>query len=53
VIGFFCAGVNGHSASLQVHAPLQIHLQVMLCMEDFVLVTRNSNYLILEKPVSN
>jgi hypothetical protein len=61
VISFFCAQVNGHSASLQVHASLQIHLQVMVCMEDFELVTSNGNYLnvltsellIMEKPVSN
>jgi hypothetical protein len=44
-----------------VHASLQIHLQVMVCMEDFELVTSNGNYLnvltsellIMKKPVSN
>jgi hypothetical protein len=29
VLGFFCAGVNSHPASLQGH------VRVMLCVEDF------------------
>jgi hypothetical protein len=55
VLGFFCAGVNSHPASLQGH------VRVMLCVEDFEIVTSNGNdpdewtsvLSIFEKPASN